>query len=98
MSNQPLLEDAMTDADQCDDEVDVVLLPPPNVDSDTDTELGNKADLTEMTLETVSEVSGTIEVQASKQTLKAKKVRLSKKKIQKHATDIFKMRRIKFRK
>ena len=51
----------------------MVLLPPDNTDGDTDTELGNDSDLTDMTIETVSEVSGRIEIQTSKQTSKIKK-------------------------
>ena len=68
-----LLRDAIADIDQSDDEFDLVLLPPDNTDGDTDTELGNDSDLTDMTIETVSEVSGRIEIQTLKQTSKIKK-------------------------
>ena len=45
-----------------DDETDVVLLPPENVNGDTDNECGNDTELTNIFLGLVEEVSGTIEI------------------------------------
>ena len=74
----------------------MVLLPADNTDGDTDTELGNDSDMTDMTIETGSEISGRIEIQTSKQTSKIKKPEGLNQRIQKHGTGI--CRRIRSRK
>ena len=45
-----------------DNEIDVLLLPPENVNGDTDNECGNDTELTNIFLGLVEEVSGTIEI------------------------------------
>ena len=58
-----LLSDAFLECDGIsDDEIDAVLLPPENVDKDTDNECGNDTELTDISLELVKEVSGTIDI------------------------------------
>ena len=62
-----LLSDALEECDEIsDDEIDVVLLPPDNVDGDTDNECGNESELTDITLSKIAEVSGTIEINTSR--------------------------------
>ena len=69
-----LLSDAFLECDGIsDDEIDAVLLPPENVDKDTDNEFGNDTELTDISLELVKEVSGTIDINTSRKVTKTKK-------------------------
>ena len=69
-----LLRDAFQECDGIsDDEIDAVLLPPENVDKDTDNECGNDTELTDISLELVKEVSGTIDINTSRKVTKTKK-------------------------
>ena len=62
-----LLQDAIDVCDEyLDKEMELVITPPDNVDGDTDGEVGNDADLGEIHLDNVQEVSGRIEVQTSR--------------------------------
>ena len=66
-----LLSDAFQECDGIsDDEIDVILLPPENVDGDTDNEWGN--DTTDVSLGLVKEVSGTTEINTSRKVTKKK--------------------------
>ena len=67
-----LLSDAFQECDGIsDDEIDVILLPPENVDGDTDNEWGN--DTTDVSLGLVKEVSGTTEINTSRKVTKTKR-------------------------
>ena len=69
-----LLSNALEECDGIsDDEIDVVVLPPENVDGDTDNECGNDAELTDISLGLVKEVSGTIEINTSCKATKTKR-------------------------
>ena len=69
-----LLSDAFQECDGIsDDEIDAVLLPPENVDKDTDNECGNDTELTDISLELAKEVSGTIEINTTQSDQNKKK-------------------------
>ena len=69
-----LLSDAFQECDGIsDDETDVALLPPENVDGDTDNECGNDTELTDISLGLVKEVFGTIEINTSRKVTKTKR-------------------------
>ena len=69
-----LLSNALQECDGIsDDEIDVVVLPPENVDGDTDNECGNDAELTDISLGLVKEVSGTIQINTSCKATKTKR-------------------------
>ena len=65
-----LLSNALQECDGIsDDEIDVVLLPPENVNGDTE----NDTELTDISLGLVKEVSGTIEINTSCKVTKTKR-------------------------
>ena len=65
--------DALDSQNKEDEQVDIVLLPPPSQENgDTDNEMGDKNNLNEISLNQVNEVAGTVEVQTSKQLSKVK--------------------------
>ena len=69
-----LLSNALQECDGIsDDEIDVVLLPPENVNGDTDNECGNDTELTDISLGLVKEVPGTIEINTSCKVTKTKR-------------------------
>ena len=70
-----LLSDAFLECDGIsDDEIDAVLLPPENVDKDTDNECGNDTELTDISLELAKDVSGTIEINTTQSDQNKKKI------------------------
>ena len=92
-----LLNDAVEESEQLsDEELEFVILPPDNVDGETDTEIGNDVELSEtLTLDKVQEVSGTIELCTSKKATTTKKkpkkpfqLKNRKKKIEKEKAKI----------
>lgn len=76
------LKDALCHCDDMisDDEVDLVLLPPDNVEGDTDTECGNDADLHGFDLEQIEEVSGTIEISTTRGVTRTKRPNIKDRK------------------
>ena len=66
------------------EEVELVLLPPDNVDGDTDNEVGNDAELTETCLDSIQEVSGTVEICTSRKTTRTVKKKLKHTKLEKN--------------
>ena len=59
--------------DISNDEIDVVLLLPENVDGDTDNECGNDTEVTDISLGMIKEVTGTIEINTSCKMTKTKR-------------------------
>ena len=80
-----LLNDAFEKFEQMsDEEVELVHLPPDNVDGNTDNEVGNDAELIETCLDSIQEVSGTVEICTSRKTTRPVKKKLKHPKLEKN--------------
>ena len=80
-----LLNDAFEEFEQMsDEEVELVLLPPDNVNGDTDNEVGNDAEVTETCLYSIQEAPETVEICTSRKTTRTVKKKLKHPKLEKN--------------
>ena len=83
-----LLHDAIDEWDNIlDEELGLVILPPDNVDGNTNNDVGSDTELKDINLDQFQEVYGTVEVSTRRKTTRVKKKeakdqKLSKKKLQ----------------
>ena len=80
-----LLHDAIGECDNIlHKELDLVLLPPENVDGDTDKEVGSGTELTDINLDQIQEVSRIVEFSTTRKATRGRKKKAKDQKLPKN--------------